>query len=142
MQLSRKPDGFLATTRVEKGLPKGPDFFLHNSERLVQAEPLNEHTDVVTFRIGPRALVQALQPIAHQLRLAQILHHRLLARYRFLSPSLHGYYLPIDHRKRSFYACGGVVRRDRDALPEVHAHLIHRSCREEVFSETYIHDLV
>src|ERR671917_623702 len=121
--VSRKPGGFLATARVEKGLPKGPDIFLDYSERLVYVKPLNEHTHIVTFRVGLRALVQALQPIAHQLRLAQILHHRLLSRYRFLLPSLHGYYLPIDHCKRSFYACSGVVRRDRDAQPEVRAHL-------------------
>jgi hypothetical protein len=110
LRASRKPGGFLATARVEKGLPKGPNFFLHHSERLVQVKPLNEHTNVVTFRVGPGTLLQALQPIAHQLRLAQILHHRLLSRYGFLSPSLQGH-LPIDH-ERSFYACGGVVSRD------------------------------
>ncbi len=67
---SRKPGGFLGTARVEKGFPKGPDFFLHHSSRLVYAEFLNKHTNVVTFRVGPRALLQALEPIAHQLRLA------------------------------------------------------------------------
>jgi len=50
---------------MEKDLPKGQDFFLHHSERLVQVKPFDEHTNVVTFRIGPRALVQALQPIAY-----------------------------------------------------------------------------
>jgi hypothetical protein len=53
---------------VGKGLPKGLDFFLHHSDRLVQVEPLNEHTNVVTFQIGPRALIQALQSIAYELR--------------------------------------------------------------------------
>lgn len=83
---------------MEKGLPEGPDIFLDCSERLVQVEPLNEHTNVVTFRVGPRTLVQALEPIPHQLRLTQILDHHLLPRYRLLSRSLHNNYLPIDHR--------------------------------------------
>ncbi len=91
---SRTPGGFSGTARVEKGFPKGPDLFLDCSERLVYAEPLNEHTYIVTFRVGLRALVQAFQPIPHQFRLAQILDHHLLSRYRLLSRPLHNSHLP------------------------------------------------
>jgi hypothetical protein len=86
------------TTRVQKGLPKGPDIFLDCLERPVYVEPLDEHAHVVAFRVGLRALVQAFEPVAHQLRLAQILDHPLLSRYRLLSRSLHNSHLPIDHR--------------------------------------------
>src|SRR5829696_9354778 len=68
IQNSRKPGGFSGITRVDKGLPKGPNIFLNCSERLLlQVEPLHEHTYIVTFRVGLYALVQTLQPIAHQL---------------------------------------------------------------------------
>src|SRR5215210_5629056 len=67
IQNSRKPGGFSTTTRVDKGLPKGTNIFLNCSERLLQVEPLYEHTYIVTFRVGLRALLQTLQPIAHQL---------------------------------------------------------------------------
>jgi hypothetical protein len=87
-------------------------------------EPLNEHTNVVTFQLGPRALIQALQFIAHQFRLAQILHHRLLSRYCILSPSLHGHFLPTDHRTFILRLRWCVVSRDRDAQPGVYAHLV------------------
>ena len=52
---------------MDKGLPKGPNIFLNCSQRLVQVEPLYEHTYIVTFRVGLCALLQTLQPIAHQL---------------------------------------------------------------------------
>src|SRR5918995_1150640 len=67
IQNSRKPGGFSGTTRVNKGLPKRPNIFLNCSERLVRVEPLNEHTYIVTFRVGLYALLQTLQPIPHQL---------------------------------------------------------------------------
>src|SRR5215210_8603427 len=64
---SRKPGGFSGTTRVDKSLPKRPNIFLNCSERLVQVVPLNEHTYIVTFRVGLCALLQTLQSIPHQL---------------------------------------------------------------------------
>jgi hypothetical protein len=98
-------------------------------------EPLDEYTNVVTFGVGPRALVQAHQPIAYQLRLSYILHHLRSSPDRFLSSSLHGHYLPIDHR--TF-----IVRLRRRGEPQprrtarVYAHLIHQIADEEIFSET------
>jgi hypothetical protein len=74
-----KPRSFSGAARVEKGVPKGPDFFLHRSECPVHVEVLKKHTHVVAFRVGPRNLVHALQPIPHQLRLAQLINHRVLA---------------------------------------------------------------
>src|SRR5918995_4124233 len=70
IQNSQKPGGFSGTTRVDKGLPKRPNIFLNCLERLVQVVPLNEHTYIVTFRVGLYALLQTLQPIPHQLCLA------------------------------------------------------------------------
>ena len=48
-------------------------------------EVLEKHTRVVAFRVGPHELLQALQPIPHQIRLAQLLHHRSLSLQRRLS---------------------------------------------------------
>jgi hypothetical protein len=74
-----KPRSFSGTARVEKGVPKGPDVFLHCPECPVHVEVLKKHTHVVAFRVGPRNLVQALQPIPHQLRLAQLIHQGVFA---------------------------------------------------------------
>ena len=66
--------GFSGATRVEEVVPKGPDLFLHSSQCPVQVEVLDDQTHIVALREGPPELVQCLQPIAHQLRLAQLLH--------------------------------------------------------------------
>jgi hypothetical protein len=84
---------------VEKGVTKGPDVFLHRSERLVHLEVLKEYAHIVAFWIGLRNLVQALQPIPHQLRLTQFVHHRRLSIFR------HRHLLAAGH---SFYATRGV----------------------------------
>ncbi len=70
---------FSGTTRMQKGVPKGTDVFLHRSECPVHLEVLKEHTHVMAFRVGPRNLVHGLQPIPHQLRLAQLINHRVFA---------------------------------------------------------------
>ena len=93
---------------METGLPKGPDFFLHHSERLVQVEPLNEHTNLMTFQAGPRDLIQALRFIActnSALRkTSTIASCRAIASCRRLSTVTSS----RSTTERSFYACGGV----------------------------------
>jgi hypothetical protein len=64
---------------VQKGVPKASDVFLHFSECPLNLEVLKEHTHVMAFRIGPRNLIDGLQPIPHQLRLAQLIHQRVFA---------------------------------------------------------------
>ena len=41
IQNCRKPGGFSATTRVDKGLPKGTNLFLNCSERLLYVKLLD-----------------------------------------------------------------------------------------------------
>ncbi len=124
---------------MEKGVPKGTDVFLHRFERPVQVEVFEEHTRVVAFREGPRYLVQALQPIAHQLCLAQFLHHRRCSPFGLfveLSPPLPPDLSATEH---SFYASCGVVGYLRGSRPPVHARLIHpmsgRNCLKSSWSE-------
>ena len=64
------------------------------------------------LRVGSHELLQALQPIPHQLRLAQLLHHRSLSLQRRLSLSLHAHLL-IGHR--TF-----ILRHQRRAAKERH----------------------
>jgi hypothetical protein len=47
-----------------------------------------------------------------------------LSRYGFLSPSLHGHYLPIAHRM-FILRLRCVMSRGRDAQPDVRVYLIH-----------------
>jgi hypothetical protein len=82
---------------VEKGIPKGPDVFLHRSQRSVQAEVLEENTRVVAFRVGPRDLVETRKPIAHQLRLAQLIHHRVFSLSGLFLSLLRHSHLSIGH---------------------------------------------
>src|SRR5215207_1229448 len=62
--------------RVQEGVGQESDVFLHPCERTLQVDGLQARPHVVALRVGPHEPVQALQPIPHQLRLAQFLGHR------------------------------------------------------------------
>src|SRR5215217_324353 len=64
------------TARVLYAVPEVSDVFFHPFERPLQVEGLQAGPHVVAFWIGAHELVQPLQPVAHQLRLAQLLGHR------------------------------------------------------------------
>jgi hypothetical protein len=92
-----KPRSFSGTARVDDGVPKVSDVFLHRSQRSVQAKVLEESTRVVAFRVGPSDLVERRKPIAHQLRLTQFVHHRVFSLPGlFLSLFCHSH-LPIGY---------------------------------------------
>jgi hypothetical protein len=102
------PIGFSGTARVEEGVPKAADVFLYRSQRPVHAEVLDEHARVVAFRVGPRDLVESLEPIAHQLRFAQLIHHGLFSLSGlFLSLLLHSLTSRLA-TERAFYATEGA----------------------------------
>src|SRR5215218_4610882 len=101
---SRKAYRFSGTARVEEGVPKCPDVFLHRPERPVEVQVLQERARIVAFRVGAHQLLQALQPVAHQLRLAQLFYHR-----RQAAPGRHGLGSILFHRHllvrcRTYYA--------------------------------------
>ncbi len=93
----------------------------------------------VAFRVNLLALVQGFQPIAHQLRLAQVLDH-LLVDYQLPSRSLHDHRLPIDYHERLFYARGdGAVCRHRGVKPETRSCVFSETQSAKGFSETQRH---
>jgi hypothetical protein len=85
-------------------------------------EPLNEHTHIVAFWVGFCALLQALQPIPHQLCFTYFLDHHLLSRYRLLlfSPQP-----PPDRLRVFILRAQRVVVRGRGAQLKVYARSIH-----------------
>jgi hypothetical protein len=85
------------TARVDKVVAQGLYFVVDRSQRPAYVQLLDEYAYVVPFGVGLRALVQALEPIAHQLRLAQLVDHPLLACYCLLSFSVHDDHLRIDN---------------------------------------------
>jgi hypothetical protein len=84
----------------------------------------------MAFRVETRDLLKALQPIAHQLRLAQFFEHLLLSHCRLLLISLHSHFPIVVRLEPSFYASGGNVVRIRGSHPCVDTQLNPRAAEK------------